>query len=177
MLAAKNKETEQLLNAMRNQEISPGFLQQRGWKEAGEEKVAAYFASVEEHFQSLRKIIHFVSGSLILYQCQENVKVEVFHPLKMAKELFNETNEQVKVLNVHAALQAHHQLLQRSLAYLEPVFKEIRMEDTMIYLTTEKINYILDAVASAYEMLQKASAFEFNLNMVAIDSSCAGHSH
>jgi hypothetical protein len=177
MLASKDNEEERLVAAMLNKEISPAFLQRKGWKEAGEEQIAAYFASVAGPFQTVRKIIHFISGSLILYQCQEQVKVEVFHPLKMAKELFNETDELIKSMNVHAALQAHHQLLLQALAYLKPVFKELKMDEAMIYLTKNQIAYILTAVANAYENLQKASTFELDLNMVAIDSSCAGHSH
>lgn len=166
------KEMNHFLNDLSTGKINRQYLQRNEWDEVKQEDLAFYFVSLRKHFNSVKKIIQFVSGSIILLQNSSTAKEEVYKSFSIARNLLDELKEAVFSTSVPKPLMSHHKYMVQSIKSLEKVFNDHKLLDRIVYVQKAEIETILRCLKHANHFLKKASSFPLGLEMVDLSSGC-----
>lgn len=172
-----DKHTDHLILDIKSGRIDRKYLEKNDWNLVNPEKLAHYFALTSNQFTSVKRIIHFVSGCIIL---SKNASLtndkEVFHSLSLAKDLLEKTNQEIREMKIPNELKGHHQYMIESLYFLNEIFRRFVLVERAFDLNEKQIDLLLNLLKNSNEKLKRASSFEMGLEMVELGSSCAcGH--
>ncbi|SIT91210.1 hypothetical protein [Edaphobacillus lindanitolerans] len=172
-----DRDTSRLIDEVNAGKVSRESLAAYSWTPQESERLARYFVLARSQFNSVKKIIQFVSGCIIL---SESASLgggrEVFHSLSAAKDLLDKADEETRSLPVPAGVSRHHQHLLDALSCLREIFRRFVLTEQVLHLKRDQSDQLLYLLKMANESLKSASNFELGLDMVELNSSCAcGH--
>lgn len=139
------------------------------------EKSAIYFASLQQDFGDIKRVIQALSGSLLLMQL--GVKQDVSMILSSAKETLVQTTNRIKDLAVPPGLKVHFDHLTYSVHALNKIFAKNSLADNIYFLNDLELEDIQRTLDLANAYLKKSSSFSMGLGMISLETSCFCGAH
>lgn len=134
------------------------------------EKSAIYFASLQQDFNDIKRVIQALSGSLLLMQL--GVKQDVSKTLSSAKESLVQTTDRIKNLVVPHGLKIHFDHLMYGVQTLNKMFAKHSLVDDIYFMNEHQLEDIQRTLDLANSYLKKSSTFSMGLGMISLETSC-----
>ncbi|MBT2722265.1 hypothetical protein [Bacillus sp. ISL-46] len=139
------------------------------------EKSAIYFASLQQDFSDIKRVIQALSGSLLLMQL--GVKQDVSRTLSSANETLIQTSNRIKDLAVPNGLKIHFDHLIQSVQALQSIFNRQSLIEDIYFMNDRQLEDIQRLLVVANSYLKKSSSFSMGLGMISLETSCFCGAH
>ncbi|MDY0393471.1 hypothetical protein RWE15_02280 [Virgibacillus halophilus] len=138
----ENDMIDHFLNDLSTEKIDKQYLQSNGWDKVDREELARYFVALRKHFNAMKKVIQFLSGSMILLQSSYTAKEEIYRSVSFAKNLLSETKEAILHISIPKPLLQHYHEMCKSMVCIERAYAELQLEERIYYLQEAEIKKI-----------------------------------